>query len=110
VIISAYSVISLGFQMPVVKSVFFLSMMHDTILFLIVYTTGMAGLYAASKAGQESLRNDLAKGNSKSFRQFVVSLPSLKCNIGGKNFVDELTPLVMLDFCINQTLALLLVN
>ncbi|CAL8132155.1 unnamed protein product [Orchesella dallaii] len=46
--------------------------------------------------------------NSRWLRRYVKSLPVLKIGIGSGNFYDELTPLVLIDFSINQTVSLLL--
>jgi hypothetical protein len=40
----------------------------------------------------------------------IKSCGLMKVRFGGANYIDRLTPLVMEDFCINQTLSLILLN
>jgi hypothetical protein len=53
-------------------------------------------------------QND-SKKNDKCMRKALKSLSNLKVMFGN-NFVDELTPLVIQDFVVNQTVSLLLLT
>ncbi|CAL8148640.1 unnamed protein product [Orchesella dallaii] len=46
--------------------------------------------------------------NMALLKRYVKSFPSLKIFFGSVNFLEELTPIVMLHFCLNQLVSLLL--
>ncbi|CAL8120938.1 unnamed protein product [Orchesella dallaii] len=43
-------------------------------------------------------------------RRYVKSFCPIKCYLGQVNYIDELTPLNLLEFCINQTVSLLMIR
>jgi len=81
---------------------------------LMSFTTVMVKLYTASNSVTDSVKEQvlmqvgLKVGERKWIERYRMSLPSLKSYIGNVNYVEEITPLEMINFCIDQTVSLLL--
>lgn len=77
----------------------------------IIFMNGLlAGVYKASLAVQSCLNANLQLKRSRWFRKWLRSCQVLRVYFGGTNYFDELTPLNLLDFVIDQTVSLLLVK
>lgn len=83
----------------------------NTCLLIVVCVNGiLADVYKVSLAVMDTLGSHSGLNKSKWFKKWFKSCPVLKIYLGGSNFFDQLTPLTLLDFVIDQTVSLLLVK
>jgi len=75
---------------------------------VIEMTKEASNVISASEDFLETLNNLGNFKTEKWFRKKIRSLPSIKIGMGSSNYFDKLTPLVLLDFCINQAVSLML--
>jgi len=116
-VLGLYTVLSLGSQISIPELSLFLTCAVDGFLFLMLYVTIMSQLYSSSKqvvkgkAKERLLSNIMIIPQQRRWiERYMVSLQPLKAYIGYVNYVDGLTPLVMLSFCFHHTLDLLLID
>jgi len=114
-ILSSFSLISNGFNLSLFELLLFATVSQDTILVLLIYGTTMGQLYSTSKkfcfnVKKQVLTKRMSMHDRKWADCYTNSFRPLKCYLGCVNFVDELTPLVMLNLCINQTVSLLMLR
>lgn len=70
----------------------------------------LADVYKNGNAGKNKINGDLGLKKNKYFQKWFKSCPVLRINLGGSNYFDSLTPLNLLDFVIDRTVSLLLVQ
>jgi len=112
-IISTYSLINFGSELSVPELLLFAVIVVDTFLALLFYTTvlGQVKTASATLIDQVKLRKVVKVGSQvdrKWIEKFVTSFWELKSCMGDGNYVEQGTPLVVLDFCISQVVNLLL--
>ncbi|CAL8132157.1 unnamed protein product [Orchesella dallaii] len=110
-IIGLFALIKFGGELIQPQFLMFAGLVVESVLYIFDSEGGVkASVFSASKDLLHS-RNCVSIGinqNSKWVRRFTKSLPVLKIQFGSGNYFDELTPLVLIDFSINQTVSLLL--
>jgi len=115
-IIGLYTLIALGFQMTFPQMWFFAVCSQDGILVILLYTTVMGQLYIASNELIAGLKGNICTTSGMTSKEMQItkrcmnSLRPVKCYIGHVNFIDELSPLNFVDFCINQLVSLLMMQ
>ncbi|CAL8068669.1 unnamed protein product [Orchesella dallaii] len=76
---------------------------------VILFAYGLkACVYVASKQLLKDIKGLNMLNGHKWFRRYIRSWPVLKVYLGSVNFIDEVTPLRILDFAISQLVSLLL--
>ncbi|CAL8140234.1 unnamed protein product [Orchesella dallaii] len=115
VIISFFALISLGTEAFLPQFMLHSLNGFDAAIVLLVCNSIMGQMYSASKqfcrkTKDQILSNHLSGVQRRWIQRYLKSCAVLKCNVGDVNFIEELTPLVMLDFCINQIVSLLLLQ
>lgn len=97
-------------NIPVVVLALYLILVIDGIVVLhIVF--GFAGdFYQDAVKGRTILKGCHSLMRCKQFRWFYRSCPTLKVMFGGTNFIDKVTSLVFLHFCVCRLLDLLLIR
>lgn len=97
-------------NMPVVVLVLYFILVMDGIVVLHV-VFGFAGdFYQDAVEGRTILKGCHLLMRCKQFRWFCRSCPTLKVMFGSTNFIDKVTSLVFLHFCICRLLDLLLIR
>lgn len=91
------------------------SMFINAMWFVVLFMSGMAGIYIESKLVHQKDANanaDLGQTRKEKTwrRKFMRSCPFIKIRFGDLNFVEELTPLNCLDFGNHITVQLLLLT
>jgi len=114
-VISFYTIITLGLEVSVPELVLFATVAQDAVLALVMYNTFMGQLYKASKSVNGLIKASILSTVSvtedrKWIVKYLRSFRAVKCYVGYTNFVDELSPLVFLSFCVDQIASLLLVH
>ncbi|CAL8135913.1 unnamed protein product [Orchesella dallaii] len=114
-IISVFMLISLGSNGTLPELILFGLCGFDGAIVLLVCNTLMGQIYSGSKQFRTKIKehilsNQVLNKQRKWTQRYLKSCAVLKCNIGDVNFIEELTPLVMIDFCINQIVSLLLLQ
>jgi len=115
IIIGTYTLIDMGAKISNAELSLFIALVPEFTVILMCYTNSMARVYPASTRGKNVVRhalltNDVGGKQRKWIEKYMKSLKPLKCYIGQVNFVEELTPLNFMDFCISQTVSLLMVK
>ncbi|CAL8068823.1 unnamed protein product [Orchesella dallaii] len=115
IIISVVTLLSLGSNVSLPEFIMHGLSGVDAAIVLVVCNTIMGQMYSASKQfctkkKDHILSNQVGNVQRRWIQRYLKSCAVLKCNVGDVNFIEELTPLVMLDFCINQTVSLLLLQ
>ncbi|CAL8098111.1 unnamed protein product [Orchesella dallaii] len=108
-ILSYFVVISLGLHnISVPELLFFFIIANDATLFLMLYAKMMSRVYVQSTQSDLAIKQrvlpKVASKDRKWVGRYVKSFPLFKCYIGYNNYVDELTPLTLFSFCVDQTL------
>ncbi|CAL8120934.1 unnamed protein product [Orchesella dallaii] len=114
-IVAAYTLISIGLQMTILQIAFFATCGQDGMVVTLYYTTVMGQMFASSKQVGECVRSKALSMKMRAseqawMRRYVKSFRPIKCYLGHVNYIDELTPLNLLEFCINQTVSLLMIR
>jgi len=115
VITSLFTLVSLGFEASGIELSLFCTVFQDGAIVLMVYTTVMGQVNSISidktlLVNKTLMSKVMVSRDRKWTRKNMLSLAPLKCRLGYVNYVDVLTPIVMLDFCINQTVSLLMLQ
>ncbi|CAL8133083.1 unnamed protein product [Orchesella dallaii] len=124
IIISAYSLIHLGSKISVPHLILFSCLLVDCIATIVLGFGAFALVHTESTITLEFLKNlliprlelkylcciGIGKFDLKKIKKFVGSLYPLKVQIGNTNFVEKTTPITVLEFCIGQTVNLLLMK
>ena len=105
-VLSLFVCIKLNQAIPLPGFLFFpLALFDVCIIILVEYTTAALIWKRSSELlilwKKQSKHKTMFKATLKSLSPFKIKF--------GMNFVDSLTPLVILDFCINQTASMLLI-
>ncbi|CAL8128520.1 unnamed protein product [Orchesella dallaii] len=108
-ILSLYGTIGLSNLVAVPLQLIFALMVVETTLQIFEGEDAIkVEIHRVSKYVLRKLRNLMVNGSK---RVSIISLPVLSIHMGGGgNFFDETTPLVLLDFAINQTVGLLVMQ
>jgi len=78
---------------------------------IIIFVYGiLADVYKVSNGVLEELKTNVKFAKSRWFKRFVRTCPIIRIYIFGTNFIDELTPLNLENFVVDQTVSLLLLN
>ncbi|CAL8068839.1 unnamed protein product [Orchesella dallaii] len=114
-IISVFTLIFLGSDMFLPQFILYSLTGFDAAILLLVCNTTMGQMYSASKQfctrkKDKILSNQVVNVQRKWIQRYLKSCAILKCNFGDVNFIEELTPLVIFDFCFNQIVSLLLLQ
>ncbi|CAL8129017.1 unnamed protein product [Orchesella dallaii] len=114
-IISFFTLISLGTKISFPEFLLFGSASIDGATVILICYSFMGQLHSTSKlvctpTREQLLYNNVTRLQRKWIQRYTKSLSNLKSYVGDVNFVEELTPLVMLNFCIYQTASLLLLK
>jgi len=115
VVLGFYTSLSSITNVSIMKRLLFLGCALNSATGLMLYLTFMGKLHSTSKSFIIGVKSRLLS-KVKYFRdrrwskRYVKSLRLLKCYLGNVNFVDELTPFVFINFCIDGTINLLLLN
>ncbi|CAL8068825.1 unnamed protein product, partial [Orchesella dallaii] len=107
-IISVFALITLGTDVSLPQLIIYGLTGIYTATVLLVCNTIMGQMHSASKQfctrnKERIFSNEVGNVQRKWIRRYLKSCAVLKCYIGDVNFIEELTPLVMLNFCISQT-------
>ncbi len=112
-ILTFYACIKFGLGLPLAMYLFFsLAALNTCVVVLCMYTS-MANVVRASTFVLEvKLRSGMGKNMVRSpwFRRFLKSCKIVKIYVGSVNFVEPMTPLVVEQFSIQQTVNLLLLD
>ncbi|CAL8098107.1 unnamed protein product [Orchesella dallaii] len=113
--LSYFVIIALGVEnISVPELLFFLVIANYATLFTNLYTKMMSRVYGASTECnlviKQKVLPKVPSRERKWVERYVKSFPLLKCYIGYNNYVDELTPLTLYSFCVDQTVSLLMVQ
>lgn len=114
VVVCLYSLLTLGSDVSLFQLLVFAMVLVDSFMVIIVMfgTFGKFNQKSCTvlsairtkyvpKVGNKSVRNWL--------RKCMTSMPPMKVKLGQVNFVDNFTPLVMINFCFSQLVNLLLI-
>ncbi|CAL8146823.1 unnamed protein product [Orchesella dallaii] len=114
VILGFYMLFTFGWSLPLPKIVLCMFCGVDCLLIIIVYCGVFGGLHSESEETLLLFRKrfmPLLQGKNRRLKdRLVKSFQPLKVAIGVSNYVDKLTPLVMIQFCIDQIVSLMLVK
>jgi hypothetical protein len=90
-----------------------------TVFFMNDFASGIvmkSGLYLSTWRNASLLTHSNQANNNNNKKRYhqvrreIKSCTRMKVGFGSANYIDRLTPLVMEDFCINQTLSLILLS
>jgi len=114
-IVCAYALVAMGTEITSVELSLFIGVVPEFTVILICYANSMGRVYPASTRMKNSVKHklltsDVGGKQRKWIDRYLKSLKPLRCYIGQVNFVEELTPLNLLDFCISQTVSLLMLK
>ncbi len=111
-VISLFAFITIKDAMPILQFVIMASALVQTYICLLVGYGIFGGLYDDSsqtlKAFKSPNFNLGTRNERKVVTKLIYSLQPLKVMIGSVNFVDKLTPVTLIDFCIQQLVSILL--
>lgn len=108
--ISLYAIVKLGFELPLPMFIVFFTAGSNAVLVLVYMYSSLAEVFTAS---QNVLEIKLKTGNihpSPWFRRYLKSCKIIKVFIGSTNYAEPSTPLTVKDFCIGQTISLMLLE
>jgi hypothetical protein len=109
-IISLYVCLVMSGEIPLPGFLLFPLLLVNCVCFIIFICTKASSVNISSIAFIAQERSRLAKFNKNALlRKVVKSIPPLKVEFAS-NYIDKLTPLVLLNFCINQTVSLLIIK
>ncbi len=109
-ILSFYACIKFGFELPLTMFLFFSLAALNIFVFILCMYTSMANVVRASTFVMlVKLRSGMGK-NLILFRRYLKSCKIVKIYVGGTNFVEPMTPLVVEQFSIQQIVNLLLLD
>lgn len=104
-----YSCIRLHDKIPMPGFSYFPMVAMDGIVSILVMNTKAANVLEHSMAVITKMRNDTRYGRKHWVKKMSSSLTPLKINFM-MNFVDKSTPLIFINFSLNQVVSLLLVG
>ncbi|CAL8092342.1 unnamed protein product [Orchesella dallaii] len=112
-IVSTYVMLSNGSNVTVLQLFQFLNGGSNCFLVILIQIGAMAKLYGESSMVIQNLkksvtRRDMSGRKRKWIQRYLKSLTPLRVAVGSVNFIDELTPINLLDFCVSQIVSLLL--
>jgi len=110
-IFSGFVTVKLHNEIPMPGFLYFPVQFVDCCVLGIGILTVASYPWEKSKYMIMTLKQLKAAGNNEYTRKMLRSLFPIKVMFGnGNNFIDKLTPLIMQDFVINQTVSLLLLT
>ncbi|OXA57584.1 hypothetical protein Fcan01_08307 [Folsomia candida] len=109
IIICLYTCIKLHKVIPMPGFAFFPLLSTDG--FSVIFISRIASIvYIKSRFFVTMVQNSSKNSRRTWFRKNAASLDKLKIRFGSGNFIDEMTPLVFLDFSFSQTVSLMLLT
>ncbi|OXA62350.1 hypothetical protein Fcan01_00835 [Folsomia candida] len=108
-IIGLYTCVKLHAQIAMPGFAFFPLISCDG-LAIIFITQVAAGVYTSSSKLVKKARRSRRYGRNAWFRKMVRATHFIKIRFGSTNFIDQMTPLVYLNFCLTQTVSLVLLS
>lgn len=109
IIICLYTCIRLHGVIPMPGFAFFPLLSSDG--FSVIFITRIASLvYIQSQRFVSEVRKSGKYSRRSWFRKKALSVDELKICFGSANFIDEMTPLVFLDFAFEKTVSLMLLT
>lgn len=69
-----------------------------------------AGVLSQSNKFLESAKNNWMFSSDSLFKKVANSLAKVKVRFGSTNFIDKLTPFIFIDFCLTNTVNLMLIT
>lgn len=109
IIIGLYTSVKLHSAIPMPGFAFFPLLAMDGFAMIFITRVG-SEVVTCSKRFVQATRSCGEYGRSKEFRKRVAALDVIKVKFGGSNYIDSLTPLVLLHFCITETVSLILLS
>lgn len=107
-IVCLYVSITKWKSLPTAAFVFFPLITTDTVI--VVFGMLRLASKVLSKSQEKLIALNKCAPRNRWFIQFLKSCPPQKVGFGSSNFVDEMTPLVITQFCISQTVSLMLLD
>ncbi|CAL8128789.1 unnamed protein product [Orchesella dallaii] len=112
-VVSAYVMLSNGRSVTFQQLFMFLNGGLNCFLIIVIQFGAMSKLYGESVMTIQNVGKSLAQvtldpNRSIWIRKYMRSLTPLKVSLGSVNFMDELTPINLLNFCLMQIVNLLL--
>jgi hypothetical protein len=109
-IISLYVCLVMSDQIPFPGFLLFPLLLVNCVCFIIFICTKASKINTTSIGFIAQEQGTLVHFNKSALlRKMVKSIPPLKVEFAS-NYIDKLTPLVLLDFCINQTVSVLIIG
>ncbi|CAL8098701.1 unnamed protein product [Orchesella dallaii] len=118
-VVSSYVIIKMGSHVSPTHFLFFWCALVDALAAIIVIYGEFASLHTQSRLVLTMFRSQViptltaAKFSSfkqKLIRKYVATFYPLNVQLGSVNFVDKMTPIVLLQFCVEQLANLLLLE
>ncbi|OXA44883.1 uncharacterized protein LOC110857362 isoform X1 [Folsomia candida] len=109
IVFALYVIIRLHEEISLAGLSFFIMMLMDFLLTVGVDLASVGRVYSVSVEVTETWRKMENLGRKSEARKIAKSFPPLKIRFGD-NFVDHLTSLSVLDYCLNWTVSLLLMT
>jgi len=115
VIFGVYTLVEMGSKISTPEFMFFFSSGFDGLVVIIVYFTVMSKVNSGAEDAKKFMRRNVTARISETklrkwVRVYSKSLQPLRVCVGSVNYVDQLTPFTLLDFCVSQIVSLLLLN
>lgn len=109
IIISLYACLKLHRQIPMPGLLFFPLLACDgfSVIFIVKVA---AGVLNRSNRFLASARNNYMFSRQTLFKKIARSLGRIKIRFGSTNFIDQLTPFIFIDFCLTNTVNLMLIT
>ncbi|CAL8069315.1 unnamed protein product [Orchesella dallaii] len=110
VIVGLFLIIGMYTRLEIAQQLLFVVLGFDALLVLVV-VFGILGLvYVSSMKTLEIGKEIQILRKDPWARRYIRSWPPLKIGLGSVNFIDKLTGLVSVDFSVNQTVNLLMMD
>jgi hypothetical protein len=109
-IVGGYSVMKYGSNVPTIIAVGLYAITAMKYIIAGMFLTMSASVYEKSKAEIEKMQHLVSStGNQIKYKKMLLkSLRPLKVKIGSVNFVDKMTPVVILCYVVEQTISLVI--
>ncbi|CAL8129001.1 unnamed protein product [Orchesella dallaii] len=113
--IGNYALLALGRNISLPELLMFLVISLDCVLANFVYFGIMANVYTYSNEALGKVRETVVLSATpgkmrKWSRRCLLTMKPIKVSVGSVNYIDQLTPIIFFDFCVGQTINLLLME
>lgn len=109
IIIGLYTCIKLHSQVPMPGFAFFPLLSLDGFAMIFISQVA-AGVLTRSKSFVEGTRKSKSYRRRSWFRKMARASYLIKIRFGSTNFIDKMTPLVYMNFCLTQTVSLIILT